>query len=302
MAKDDRRLGKGLAALLGENFDADDRTGVEGEVELGRIRPNPFQPRSEFDDEAIERLAGSIHENGLLQPLVVRPVGEAFQIVAGERRFRAIQRLGWERVPVITRGLSDEQMLVVALVENLQRENLSPLEEAQGYQQLIDDFGLTQEDVGRHVGRDRSTVSNTLRLLTLPGEVQGLLAEGRIAAGHARAILGLDDADARIEMARRAARTGWSVRETERRVRAARAPDGTDGANGKRDRTPPSSPATTDPGVRQAELILERALGTQVRVRTNPPGGEIVVSFHDDEDFLRLLEMFAGSGAADGLR
>lgn len=298
MARDDRRLGKGLAALLGENFDADGGTGAEGAVELQRIRPNPFQPRSEFDDEAIERLAGSIHENGLLQPIVVRPVGETFQIVAGERRFRAIQRLGWESVPVITRGLSDEQMLVVALVENLQRENLSPLEEAQGYQQLIDDFGLTQEDVGRHVGRDRSTVSNALRLLTLPDEVRGLLAEGRISAGHARAILGLEDADARIDMAKRAAKTGWSVRETERRVRDARAPDGT---NGKRDRASPP-PAATDPGVRQAELILERALGTQVRVRTTPPGGEIVVSFHDDEDFVRLLEMFAGSGAADGLR
>lgn len=298
MARDDRRLGKGLAALLGENFDADEGTGLEREVDLGRIRPNPFQPRSEFDDERIERLADSIRENGLLQPIVVRPVGEAFQIVAGERRFRALQRLGWESVPVISRGLSDEQMLVVALVENLQREDLSPLEEAQGYQQLIDEFGLTQEDVGRHVGRDRSTVSNALRLLTLPEEVQRLLAEGRITAGHARAILGLEDAPARIEMAKRTAKAGWSVRETERRVRAARMPAG----GPDRDASPPRPPPATDPTVRQAELILERALGTQVRVRRRPPGGEIVVSFHDDDDFVRLLEMFAGSGAADRLR
>ena len=299
MARDDRRLGKGLAALLGENFDPDDGTGAEREVELSLIRPNPFQPRTEFDDEGIERLAGSIRENGLLQPIVVRPVGETFQIVAGERRFRALRRLGWERVPVIARGLSDAQMLVVALVENLQRENLSALEEAQGYQQLIDDFGLTQEDVGRYVGRDRSTVSNALRLLTLPGEVQRLLAEGRIAAGHARAILGLEDAPAQIEMAKRVAKTGWSVRETERRVRAARSPGpkGADGGSGA-----PASPPATDPAVRQAELILERALGTQVRVRRKGTGGEIAVSFHDDDDFVRLLELLAGSGAADLLR
>lgn len=300
MAKDDRRLGKGLAALLGENFDADEGAGADVEVALERIRPNPFQPRSGFDDDGIERLAGSIRENGLLQPIVVRPVGEAFQIVAGERRFRAIRTLGWDRVPVITRGLSDEQMLVVALVENLQRENLSPLEEAQGYQQLIDDFGLTQEDVGRHVGRDRSTVSNALRLLTLPEDVRRLLAEGRIAAGHARAILGLEDDAERVDMARRAAKAGWSVRETERRVRSARAPDRKD-----RDETPPAPPpAAGDPVVRQAELILERALGTQVRLRTRAraEGGEIVISYHDDDDFLRLLEMLAGNDAAERLR
>lgn len=297
MAKDDRRLGKGLAALLGENFDADEGPGLESEVPLERIRPNPFQPRSEFDDEGIARLAASIRENGLLQPIVVRPMGETFQIVAGERRYRALRELEWENVPVITRGLSDEQMLVVALVENLQRENLSPLEEAQGYRQLIDDFGLTQEDVGRHVGRDRSTVSNALRLLSLPEAVQRLLAEGRIAAGHARAILGLEEASARVEMAERVAKAGWSVRETERRVRSARSPDG-----GRKTAPAPTPPTAADPGVRQAELILERALGTQVRVRTDPPGGEIVVSFHDDDDFVRLLEMFAGSGAADRLR
>ncbi len=300
LARDDRRLGKGLAALLGENFDPEGGAGVEREVEMSSIRPNPFQPRGDFDEEGLEGLAGSIRENGLLQPIVVRPVGETFQIVAGERRFRAVQRLGWESVPVIMRGLTDEQMLVVALVENLQREDLSPLEEAHGYRQLIDRFGLTQEDVGRHVGRDRSTVTNALRLLTLPDEVQRLLARGGIAAGHARAILGLEDDRDRIEMAKRAARSGWSVRETERRVRSARSTEDTAAtANGARGRGP-SPPA--DPAVRQAELILERALGTQVRVRTRGPGGEIVVSFHDDQDFVRLLEMFAGSGAADRLR
>jgi ParB family chromosome partitioning protein len=300
LASVDRRLGKGLGALLGENLDVDESSASEQEVSVARIRPNPFQPRADFDPSALEDLATSISQNGLLQPIVVRDVGEAFQIVAGERRFRAIQKLGWERVPIVTRALSDEQMLVVALVENLQRENLSVLEEAQGYQRLIDEFGLTQEDVGRHVGRDRSTVSNALRLLALPGPVRALVAGGRIAAGHARAILGLEDTAEQIEMARRAAAAGWSVRETERRVKAARAGDTGVG---------PSRPArggsasATDPAARRAELILERALGTQVRVRlSGKGGGEMRMQFHDGDDFLRLLDLIAGEGASAEFR
>lgn len=299
MASVDRRLGKGLGALLGENLDVDESSASEQEVEVARIRPNPFQPRADFDPAALNDLATSISQNGLLQPIVVRDVGESFQIVAGERRFRAIQKLGWERVPIVTRALSDEQMLVVALVENLQRENLSVLEEAQGYQRLIDEFGLTQEDVGRHVGRDRSTVSNALRLLTLPGPVRALIAGGRIAAGHARAILGLEDPAEQIEMARRAAADGWSVRETERRVKSARAGDGTGPSR------PPRSGATpaTDPAARRAELILERVLGTQVRVRVSGNGGgEMRLQFHDGDDFLRLLDLIAGEGASAEFR
>lgn len=302
MAKDDRRLGKGLAALLGENFDADDRTGVEGEVELGRIRPNPFQPRSEFDDEAIERLAGSIHENGLLQPIVVRPVGEAFQIVAGERRFRAIQRLGWDRVPVITRGLSDEQMLVVALVENLQREDLSPLEEALGYQRLVEDFDLSHQEVAERVGKDRSTVANALRLLALPDEVRGLLAAGRISAGHGRAILGVEEAASRIELARRVAEEGWSVRETERRVRALRDGDGAAAPRGREESAPEADGRRErgDPVARRAVRLLERALGTQVRVRDGAgDGGELVIAYHGAEDFERLVRLIAGDAAEE---
>lgn len=295
---DDRRLGKGLGALLGENLEVDESLTSEREVAIGRVRANPFQPRSDFDDDALAELATSISENGLLQPIVVRDVGEGYQIVAGERRFRAIQRLGWERVPIITRSLTDEQMLVVALVENLQRENLSSLEEAEGYQRLIEDFGLTQEEVGRHVGRDRSTVSNALRLLTLPAAVRDLLGQGRISAGHGRAILGLENTARQIEMAERAAAAGWSVRETERRVRRARPK-----RDGGRKRDPPPSTVAADPATRRAELILERVLGTLVRVRTTSGGsGDIIVSFHDGDDFLRLLQLIAGDAAIRDLR
>jgi len=287
-----------LGALLGENLEVDESLTSEREVAIGRVRANPFQPRSDFDDDALAELATSISENGLLQPIVVRDVGEGYQIVAGERRFRAIQRLGWERVPIITRSLTDEQMLVVALVENLQRENLSSLEEAEGYQRLIEDFGLTQEEVGRHVGRDRSTVSNALRLLTLPAAVRDLLGQGRISAGHGRAILGLENTARQIEMAERAAAAGWSVRETERRVRRARPK-----RDGGRKRDPPPSTVAADPATRRAELILERVLGTLVRVRTTSGGsGDIIVSFHDGDDFLRLLQLIAGDAAIRDLR
>lgn len=296
MPREDRRLGKGLAALLGENLDGTSVTG-DNAVALDAIRPNPFQPRGEFDPETLAELAGSIRANGLLQPIVVRPVGDRFEIVVGERRFRAVQSLGWDTVPVIVRPLSDEEMLVVALVENLQRENLSPLEEARGYQRLIDEFALTQEDVGRHVGRDRSTVSNALRLLGLPAEVQQLLAGGRISAGHARAILGLGDPEQQLLMAREAAEQGWSVRETERRVRSGRP------ATSTGSRRPRSAPSAKDALTRRAELVLERGLGTQVRIRTKPSGGgEIVVHYHDADDFLRLVELMAGELVAAELR
>ena len=178
MAKSEsRRLGKGLGALLGEYLEEPTPGDVPvREVEIDRIRPNPFQPRRQFEDGALAELEASIRENGLLQPLVVRPSGPDYELVAGERRWRVLTRLQWERAPTIVRPLSDEQMLVVALVENLQREDLGPLEEAVGYQQLIDGFGLTQKAVARRVGRDRSTVANALRLLTLPSEVRDMIS------------------------------------------------------------------------------------------------------------------------------
>lgn len=301
MAKGERRLGRGLGALLGEYELEDEPRGPEHEVPIDRVRVNPFQPRRRFDDDSLDELAESIRRNGLLQPLVVRPAADGYEIVAGERRWRALKRLGHERAPIVVRELSDDQMLVLALVENLQRENLSPLEEAAGYRQLIEEFGLTQEEVGRQVGRDRSTIANTLRLLTLPDPVRELLEAGRLSAGHARAILGIEDEEDQAALARTVAEKGLSVRETERRVRIAREGDG--GPRKTRSgRKEPSGAAARDPVVRRAELVLERALGTQVRVRaTADETGEIRITFHDADDFARLLQIIVGEDAVRAL-
>ncbi len=297
MPRNDRRLGKGLAALLGENLGTE-RGAAEAEIPVDAVRANPFQPRADFDPTRLKELADSIRENGLLQPVVVRPVGEAFEIVVGERRFRAIQSLGWTSVPALVRTLDDEQMLVVALVENLQRHDLSALDEARGYRRLMRDFGLTQEQVGRHVGRDRSTVANALRLLALPEPVLGLLARGELSAGHGRALLALSTPEEQTRVALEAAEQEWSVRETERRVRRDRsAKPGRQTTRGK------TSAGTGDPVVRRAELGLERGFGTQVRIRTRSDGaGEVVVRFHDTDDFLRLVALMGGAELAAELR
>ena len=297
MARNERRLGKGLAALLSENLGAE-RVAGEAEIPVEAIRANPFQPRGDFDPARLAELADSIRENGLLQPVVVRPVGEAFEIVVGERRFRAVQSLGWTSVPALVRTLDDEQMLVVALVENLQRHDLSALEEARGYRRLMEDFGLTQEEVGRHVGRNRSTVANALRLLALPEAVLGLLANGQLSAGHGRALLTLSTPEEQARVALAAVEQGWSVRETERRVRRGRT------ARRGRGKTRRKGPAGSgDPFVRRAELGLERGFGTQVRIRTRSDGaGEVVVRFHDTDDFLRLVALMGGDELAAELR
>ena len=215
------RLGRGLGALLGDMLE--EQEGVElpvREIELRSIRPNPFQPRREFDSASLAELQASIRENGLLQPLVVRVAADGFELVAGERRFRALSGLKRETAPAIVRELSDEQMLLLALVENLQREELNAIEEAIAYQQLIDGFGLTQSQVANRVGRNRSTVANSLRLLTLPQEVQEMVGSGSLSAGHARAVLSIESDPDRIYLAKEIAKNGLSVREAERRARS----------------------------------------------------------------------------------
>jgi len=284
---DSRRLGKGLGALLGEYLEEP----VTGEIpvrelEVGRIRPNPFQPRRQFPDGALDELEASVRENGLLQPLVVRPSGQDFELVAGERRWRVLKRLGWEKAPTIVRPLSDEQMLVVALVENLQREDLGPLEEAIGYQQLIDGFGLTQKEVAKRVGRDRSTVANSLRLLSLPAAVQDLVSAGELTAGHARAILSVEGEAEQVALARQAASGGWSVRETEARARRGRKPGRRGGTRVR---------GQEDPVARKAAVLLSRAYGTDVKVTLRSrTSGEIRIPFRDPEDFERVASELLG--------
>jgi ParB family chromosome partitioning protein len=291
---DSRRLGKGLGALLGEYLEepAAGEMPVR-ELEVDEIRPNPFQPRRQFPDGALDELEASIRENGLLQPLVVRPAGPGFELVAGERRWRALKRLGWERAPTIVRPLSDEQMLVVALVENLQREDLGPLEEAVGYQQLIDGFGLTQKEVARRVGRDRSTIANSLRLLSLPAAVRDLVSAGELTAGHARAILSVDGEAAQVVLAREAVAKGWSVRETESRARSGRKPSHTGGTRGRRH---------DDPVAKKAAVLLSRTYGTDVKVTLrSSTSGEIRIPFRDPEDFERVTRELLGPEDRDEL-
>jgi len=263
----------------------EEQEGVElpvREIELQSIRPNPFQPRREFDSASLAELQASIRENGLLQPLVVRVVADGFELVAGERRFRALSGLKRETAPAIVRELSDEQMLLLALVENLQREELNAIEEAIAYQQLIDGFGLTQSQVASRVGRNRSTVANSLRLLTLPQEVQEMVGSGSLSAGHARAVLSIESDPDRIHLAKEIAKNGLSVREAERRARS--------GSRRKRGSTGRTGVKHEDPVARRTEMALARYFGTAVKVRlSSKSAGEIRIPFHDAEDFERII-------------
>lgn len=298
MPKNDSRLGKGLGALLGEVLEAEDGAALPvREIPLRRIRPNRFQPRRDFDDAAIAELRDSIAENGLLQPLVVRRAEDGFELVAGERRLRALRELGRESAPALLRDLGDEAMLVLALVENLQRENLNAIEEAAAFQQLIDGFGFTQKEVAERLGRDRSTVSNTLRLLALPLVVREHVASGRLTAGHARAVLSLEEEAAQVELAREIVEDGLSVRQAERRARQARtAGDGSDAdAPRGRRRAVPDSPVA-----RRAATLLGRSLGTGVEVRLRgAEKGEIRIPFHDADDFERLVRRLLAGDAGE---
>lgn len=288
------RLGRGLGALLGDlALSGAAESGEVRDIPVGAVAPNPYQPRRELAETELEELAQSIRENGLLQPVVVRPVGDpaagTWQLVAGERRWRAVRRIGWQEIPAIVREVDDRTMLVLALVENLQREALSALDEADGYQALVKDFGLTQSEIAQLVGRDRSTVANTLRLLKLPPSVRRLLAEGRLSAGHARALLAVQDPRRAAELARRAVRGDWSVRRMEARVRGL-------AAKPKRDR----KSVATDPVLGVLEEELRRALGTKVAITRGPgPGGRIQIPFYGDEDLERLFALLTGMEASE---
>jgi ParB family chromosome partitioning protein len=283
------RLGKGLGALLGEYLEPQADAAEIRRIKVKSIVPNPLQPRRTFTEEELAELAASIQANGLLQPLVVRPApggSDRYELVAGERRFRAIGQLGWEDVPVLVRDASDETLLVLALVENLQREALNPLEEAEGFLALSERFGLTQSDIARAVGKDRSTVANLLRLLKLPPSIRKLVETGSLSMGHARALLAVSDPVRAAELARNAAREGWSVREVERRV--------TESARTKK-RPKPRAGESPDPVVRALEDALQEGLGTRVSIRRGRRGkGVIEITFLGSEDFERVFELIAG--------
>jgi ParB family transcriptional regulator, chromosome partitioning protein len=286
-----RRLGRGLEALLGPTREEAEREGSLVELPIGEIRPNPYQPRRDVDPAALEELKASILKAGLLQPIVVRSArgdgGMGFELIAGERRLRACQSLGWERIPAVKRDVDDRTVLTLALIENLQRDDLSPVDEGRGYERLIAEFNLTQQDVAAAVGRDRSTVANALRLLKLPAAVLTLLHEGRLSVGHARALLALEDSRAATALAKEAVDLGLSVRDVEDRVRGGRAPV-------RRPRLKQGvGPA---PEVRRIEDALRRRLGTDVRVTLRAKGkGQIHLNFYSNDDLARLLELLLGA-------
>ena len=275
-------LGRGLSALLPGKDDVPRGT-FANEVETDRLVPGRFQPRQGFAAEALESLAASIREQGIVQPIVVVPRGEKFEIVAGERRWRAAVQAGLTRVPIVVRERrSDKEMLELSLVENLQREDLNPLEAAAAYARLREEFHLTQEDVARRVGKDRTTIANALRLLKLPASVREKIRDGSLSAGHARALAALVSADDQERLADEILRRALSVRQTEKRVASF-------SSEGKVTRERRSDPFTRD-----AEEKLTRRLKTRVKIARSRRGGKIVISFGSEEELMGLFDRLSG--------
>jgi ParB family chromosome partitioning protein len=270
-------LGKGLSALL-KDREATAESELR-ELDLDLLEPNPFQPRQVFADAKLEELSHSIQTHGFVQPLIVRKHGTRYQIVAGERRWRAAQRLGLLRVPVIVREISNEKLLEVSLIENIQRENLNPIEEARAYHRLAHEFGLTQEEIAQRTAKERSTVANFLRLLKLPKEIQQMLQDGVLSMGHARALLGLESHLQLREIAERASAHGWSVRQLEKTIAAVR-----------KTKSQTNAQNPLDPNVRAALEHLERVLGTRVRIVEHGTHGKIEIEYYSQEDLHRLYE------------
>ena len=295
-------LGRGLGALLGtppaaaktpgadaqpvpaQSAPAEPGTERVREVALGGIQPCPLQPRKQFTPESLQELADSIREQGIIQPLIVRQAGAALELIAGERRWRAAQQLGLSTVPVIVREADDQAVLELALIENLQRENLNPLEEAQGYSQLIGQFGLKQEEVAQRVGRSRAAVANSLRLLRLPPEAQALLRDGRLTVGHAKVILGLEEGPQQKLAAERVVKEALNVRQTEALVSKLQHP--------QRDpRTARRAAPHTDAHVASLEGKIRDRVGTKVRLKYRRGKGRLELSFFSDDELERILEL-----------
>ena len=291
-----RRLGRGLESLLGPvNREQAVAEGALRELPVAQVRPNPFQPRTHFDEAALAELVASIEASGLLQPVVVRSRNGAYELIAGERRWRAVQQLGWPTVPAVVKEADDQTLLTLALIENLQRNDLSPIDEAQGYQRLIDQFKLPQAEVARMVGRNRSTVTNLLRLLRLPESVRSMVHEGRLSEGHARALLALESERDIVALAEDAVRDALSVRELEARVRGEDAPaaDPVNAAPKRGKEKPRTLQVSAD--VRRVEDALRKRLGTDVRVTQKRKGrGIVAVSYYSNDDLARLLELILG--------
>lgn len=297
-------LGKGLSSLIPATEGVDAISDISlAEIPIGSIEPNPHQPRVHFAEEGLEELAASIAEMGVLQPILVRPIdGGRYELVAGERRWRAAQRAGLAVVPSIIRTTDDLSSVEQALVENLHRQDLTPLEEAAAYNQLIDDFELTHDQVATRVGKSRSAITNTIRLLGLPPAVQSLLADGQLSAGHARALLGTPDRSLQESLARQAVADGWSVRATEQAVRGG-VDDASERAGERATDDAPSTRGVIDgagltpatklrpPGLLELESLLAEQLQTRVAVTMGAKRGRVAIDFADLEDLERIYRL-----------
>ncbi|GIK97960.1 MAG: chromosome partitioning protein ParB [Alphaproteobacteria bacterium] len=299
-----RNLGRGLSALLGaenEDYASLDRVRLSKMVPIELVHPGPFQPRQRFDDAQLQALAESIRANGILQPILVRrhpQTPNAFEIVAGERRWRAAQIARLHEVPVVIRELGDREALELAIVENVQRQDLSPLEEAEGYRRLLEEFGNTQEELAKHVGKSRSHIANTMRLLNLPDRVKALLEEGKLSAGHARSLLNAGDA---VALAEKVVAKGLSVRETERLVQDERKP-AAQRAGGGAARAAPSGGKDAD--TMALERDLSALLGLKVTISFQGEGGSLTIHYRTleqlDDVLQRLTQPPAKGQEAEG--
>ena len=276
-----KKLGRGLGELLG---DALDDTGRVMEIAVRDISPNPWQPRRDFPKESLTALAESIKENGLIQPVVVRQKKNGtYELAAGERRWRAAKRAGLETIPAVTQDYDDRSMAEMALVENLQREDLNPVDEGLAYQKLMDDYGLTQEDISRKVGKSRPYVANMVRLLALPEEVKDFLSKGQLTAGQARPLLGLESDAEKVQLARRIVKEGLSARRVEEIIRQGR------------ESKPKNNPPPAETFMKAVEEKLGLSVGSKVRIRIgkgkNAHKGTISISFSNDEEFQRIADI-----------
>ena len=280
-----KALGKGLEALIPERPIEQVETEKEPETGLfylaiDQIKPNPYQPRRKVDEEKLAELSASIKEKGIIQPVVVRKIGQEYQLAAGERRFLAAKKLGLEKIPAVLAGkLSKEEMMELSLIENLQREDLNPMDTAAGYRRLLEECHLSQQELAQKIGKDRSSVANTLRLLSLPEQVQKLISDGALSEGHARAILSLSSERERIKLSKRVVKEGLSVRKTEELV------------YGKAKPSSAKRKAKVSPAFFEIEEKLKQFFGTSVKVVSKRKGGKIEVEFYSEEDLSRILEL-----------
>ncbi|MCE5321893.1 ParB/RepB/Spo0J family partition protein [bacterium] len=286
-----KSLGKGLGALI-PGAEREERK-PDTEIEIGQITFNPYQPRESMNDEKFQELVNSIRVHGVLQPIVVRTKGEGeYELVAGERRLRAATAAGLTRIPAMVKELTNEQSLEVALIENIQREDISPVDAAIAYKRLCDEFGLSQEDIAFGLGKSRSAVANTMRLLNLPEAVRSYLKAGKISEGHARAVLSIESEEEQIECAKRIAEGNLSVREAERLVREwSKYKSSRSIRNVSRETFPPAK----DPNIAEIETRLREALGTKINVVRNKDRGRIEIEFYTDDDLERIMLLLCNS-------